>query len=110
MKFIIDENVPGNIKSMLRKLGHDAFDMSDLNMLSAKNGEIGKKVIESDAILVTLDEDFLQMKKEIKAKIRVIHLHVDPPDPLVAEKLLKSKINSCIGRLRRPGIITLEPE
>ena len=89
MKFILDENVPSNIKSMLRKLGHEAFDMSDLNMLSAKNGEICKKVIEQDAILVTLDEDFLQMKKEIKAKLKVIHLQIDPPDPLVAEDIFR---------------------
>jgi predicted nuclease of predicted toxin-antitoxin system len=35
-------------------------------MLSARNGAVGKKVIKEDAILVTLDKDFLQMKKEIK--------------------------------------------
>jgi len=110
LKFILDENVPSNIKAMLKSYGHEALDMMDLNMLSAKNGEVGKKVVELNAILVTLDEDFLHLKKEIKSTIRVIYIHVHPPNPVVVESVLGSNLNSCIARLKRPGVVSLEVE
>ena len=83
---------------MLRDLGHAAWDLNDLNMLSAKNGEVGKVAINQNAILVTLDKDFLQMKKEIKDQIRVIYIHVHPPNPFEIEKNLKANLGYCISK------------
>ncbi|OLS13333.1 MAG: hypothetical protein RBG13Loki_3049 [Promethearchaeota archaeon CR_4] len=108
MKFILDENIPSNIKQMLRNAGHEALDLEELQMLSAKNGEVGNLTIEQNAILVTLDKDFTHMKREIKERIRVIYIHIHPPNPPVAEKILQSKLSFCLNKLRRPGVVTLE--
>ena len=65
MKFLLDENVPLSIKKIINDLGYEAITLKDENQLGIKNGEVAKFSIIKKATIVTLDSDFLSIKKEL---------------------------------------------
>ena len=58
MKFLLDENVPVQLKSLIEKAGHQASDVHQWGL----NGKDDKSVIETcqkeNYVLITNDTDF----------------------------------------------------
>ncbi len=65
MKFLLDENVPLSIKKVITNLGYEAITLKDENKLGIRNGEVAELSIRKNAIIITLDSDFLLIKKEL---------------------------------------------
>ena len=59
MKFLLYENVPISIKNVIHDLGFAVFTLHDFNMLRIQNGEVANLTLEENAIIITLDSDFL---------------------------------------------------
>jgi predicted nuclease of predicted toxin-antitoxin system len=62
MKFKIDENLPAEIKIILRGAGHDALDLGDQAMLGAKDKVIANICRAEQRAIVTLDTDFADIR------------------------------------------------
>ena len=71
MKFLLDENVPISIKKIINNLGHEAITLKDEKQLGIKNGEVAELSIKKNAIIITLDSDFLSIKKELQKKSKI---------------------------------------
>jgi len=109
VNFLLDENVPGNFSSMLRNLGHEVSLINKLAKGKVNNGDVGTMAIQQDAIIITYDRHFLNVKKEMQRQIRVIYLAVRFMDPIENCNLLREKLAACLALLRKPGIVILEP-
>ncbi len=58
MRFLIDAQLPPRLARRLADLGHDAYHVVELGLLSATDQQIWNAAIKRGAILVTKDQDF----------------------------------------------------
>ena len=61
MKFLLDNNVTKNVHQLLTSLGHDVTNLRLLGVESIRNGEVYANACELGRILITYDEDFLNI-------------------------------------------------
>ena len=69
MRFLLDENVPLSVKGIVNNLGHEAIALKDEKQLGIKNGEVAELSIKKNAIIITLDSDFLLLNKELQKNL-----------------------------------------
>lgn len=110
MNFLLDENVPGSLKKILREEGHNVSTLKDLELLQLVNGELAKFALDRNNVLITFDADFTQLKKEVQRKLKVIYFAFNKSNPELASDLLKKHLKTCFGFLRKPGIVTIDEE
>lgn len=58
MRFLIDAQLPPALAGGLREAGHEASHVEDIGLREADDGAIWARALQSEAILVTKDEDF----------------------------------------------------
>lgn len=63
MKFKIDENLPGELASDLRGLGHDAETVFDEQLSGAKDPVLMVAVSAERRVLLTLDKGIANLKE-----------------------------------------------
>lgn len=102
MKFLLDENVPLSIKTVIREFGFEVFTLHDFNMLGIQNGEVAELALKENAIIITLDSDFLQLNKELQKRSRIIYIQLHPRDPKKVKKLLQDNLNRYVSKLKNP--------
>ena len=102
MKFLLDENVPISIKNVIKDLGHEGFSLHDFNRLGIKNGEVANLALREDAVVITLDSDFLQLKKALQKKSRIIYIKIHPRDPIKIKDLINQNLNKYLSKLISP--------
>ena len=61
--------------------------------------------IQENAIILTCDRDFIQMKKELKKRLRVIYFYLDIPNYENLINILSEDLTTFIEYLRTPGAI-----
>lgn len=105
--FLLDEGVPILVTTFLKKREHRAYTLQELNKRQYKNGDVARLAIEKDAILITVDADFLNIKKNLLVNARIIYIHVHPTLPNEIVKVLEDHLDSCLADLKNPGTITL---
>ena len=110
MNFFLDENVPSILKRILKEEGHDAFTLKDLGLSQLVKGELAKIVSDRNNILITLDVDFSMLKIESRRKLKVIYFKFSKSDPELASTLLKKHLKTCLGFLKKPGIVTISED
>jgi predicted nuclease of predicted toxin-antitoxin system len=110
VNFLIDENVPINIIPFLTKKGYKCITLQQLKKRGILNGAVVQIAIKSQAILITCDTDFLNLKKELQIPARIVFIYVHPRDPIKIESLLKLNISRCIEELLNPGVMKLTLE
>ena len=107
MNFLLDENVPLTIKNLIKEIGFNVTTLHDEKKLGIKNGEVADLALKKNAIIITLDSDFLKMKKALQEKIKVIYVKIHPRNPKFIHDLLNKHLNECINRLKTPGKVIL---
>ena len=107
MKFLLDENVPLSVKKVINNLGHEAFTLKDEKKLRIKNGEVAELSLRRNAIIITLDSDFLSIKKELQKKSKIKYIKLHPRDPKIIGKIVQKYLEDTIGKLSNPGKVTL---
>ena len=68
MKFLLDENVPISIKKIFKTLGYEALTLHDFDKLGIQNGEVAQLALNENAIIITLDSEFLKLQKNLQKK------------------------------------------
>lgn len=61
MKFLLDNNVTKKAQQLLISMGHDVTNLRMLGVESIWNGEVYMKACELGRMLITYDEDFLNI-------------------------------------------------
>ena len=59
MKFLIDAQLPPALAVWLREAGHDAAHVEDVGLREAEDGPIWEHALQTAAVIVTKDEDFV---------------------------------------------------
>jgi hypothetical protein len=90
MKFLIDEDVPAKLLTVLKKLGHDCIRVAS----GTADPEIAKRAKKEEKILITLDKDFTNTSVYQPNEYNIIRIQIHPPykDPIIEafKKLLGS--------------------
>lgn len=102
MKFLLDENIPISIKKIIQDLGYEVFSLHDFNMLGIQNGEVAELALKENAIIITLDTDFLHLKKTLQKKSRIIYIKIHPRDPKKIRELINKNLNNYVSKLNNP--------
>lgn len=63
MKFLLDANMPRAALAVLRLQGHDADHVRDLGWGDASDDHIAACALETDAVLVSRDLDFADIRR-----------------------------------------------
>ncbi len=101
MKFLLDENVPVSLKKIINTLGHKATTLRDENHLGIENGEVAKFSIEKNYSIITLDSDFLSLKKKLQQQCKIIYIKIHPRDPEVIAEIVQKHLNKTIENLSK---------
>ena len=107
MKFLLDENVPISIKKVIISLGHDVTTLKDENQLGINNGDVAKLSIDKKAIIITLDSDFLFMKKKLQEKCKIIYIKIHPRDPKIVSQIIIKYLKDALKKLEVPGKVVI---
>jgi len=59
MKFLVDAQLPPGLCRWLQARGHEAEHVFALGMAGAPDSRIADRAVETDAILISTDEDFM---------------------------------------------------
>ena len=97
MKFLLDENVPLSIKKIINDLGHEAITLRDVNKLGMRNGEVAKLSIIKNVTIITLDSDFLSIKKDLQKKSKIIYIKIHPRDPKIIAKIIAFDVSPTVA-------------
>lgn len=58
MRFLLDENFPKAVISLLEGMGHEVDDFRQIGTVGAPYGEIVRLARERSAVILTTDRDF----------------------------------------------------
>ncbi len=76
MKFIVDANLPPDLRDWLRVRGHEAEHLVDLNLLTATDTQLWERGRDRDLVIATKDSDFYDRALILGASPRVFHVAV----------------------------------
>lgn len=63
MNFVIDEQLPPELADWLVGQGHDAVHVRDLGLSSSSDRLIREAALETGAVVITKDEDFVRIRR-----------------------------------------------
>lgn len=93
------------MRGILRKRGHNPITLQDLNKRRSKNGEVARLALANDAILITVDSDFLNIKKDLSPRMRIIYVDIHPVGPNEIARVMEKQLDACIITLKTPGLV-----
>lgn len=99
--------MPLSIKKIVNNFGYEAITLKDENQLGINNGEVAELSVKKNAIIITLDSDFLSIKKELQKKCKIIYIKTHPRDPKIIAKIIRKYLNEAVIKLKDPGRIIL---
>ena len=102
MIFLLDENVPMSVKTVIHDFGFNVFTLHDFNLRGIQNGEVAELALKKNAIIITLDADFLQLNRSLQEKSRVIYIKIHPRDPKKIRELLHDGLQKYGSKLNTP--------
>jgi predicted nuclease of predicted toxin-antitoxin system len=110
-RFFLDESLPPELAPALRDLGHEAIHAFDVGMAGSSDDDIYAKAGDLDAILITLDLDFSDIRGfGGPTPIIVLRLHGS-----TTRRVLSEFVTTRVVRYRadteelRDAIMILEP-
>lgn len=62
MRFLIDAQLPPALAKWLVDQGHDATHVADHGMAAADDPEVWRLSVQTQAVLITKDEDFVEIR------------------------------------------------
>jgi len=102
LKFLLDENVPISIKKVIQDNGFEAFTLHDFNMLGIQNGKVAELALNNNAIILTLDSDFLNLNRNLQTKSRIVYIKLHPRDPVKLRKIVNNFLKKNSFKLNNP--------
>ncbi len=97
MRFLVDENLPGDVASVLQDLGHDVLDVAASPHRGAPDSEIWRRAIDERRILVTRDLGFPVPRASTR-----------PPGVIVVRPPLGARLGAIV-RLFKEAMASINP-
>ena len=63
MRFFLDNDVPVSVRTMLLREGHEAWSANEAGLATAEDDDLTVYAVRQDAVLVSLDEQFMQRRR-----------------------------------------------
>lgn len=76
MRFLVDNQLPGALATLLREQGHEAEHVLDLGLGQGKDNPIWQHAIATQAVIITKDEDFAEWVRRGRPGPAVVWLRV----------------------------------
>ncbi len=76
MRFLIDAQLPPGLVNMFIDAGHEAVHVTDVGLLSEPDTRIWAYAVRERMIVVTKDEDFVQMRLFSSEAPRVLWIRI----------------------------------
>ncbi len=58
MRFLVDENLPGEVAALLRRAGHDVLFLLETGHRGMRDDEVWRLAVREERVIVTRDLDF----------------------------------------------------
>jgi predicted nuclease of predicted toxin-antitoxin system len=110
LRFLLDENVPSSVLRLLKKRGFNATKVTDLRRAGLRNSEVAELAAKEGMFVITLDSDFLRLRREMLERVKVIFIDVHPRDPALVARLVDTHMSNCIMSLERRNAVILTRE
>ena len=98
MKFLIDAQLPPALARCLREAGHEAEHVEDVGLREGDDSAIWAHALQTDAIIVTKDEDFVARSTQAETAPVIVWLRVGN----TTNRVLRAWIEQ-----RLPGLIAM---
>ena len=99
MRFLIDAQLPPGLVHLLVDAGHEAIHVTDLGLLTEPDMKIGEYAIQQDMIVVTKDEDFVQMRLMSSEVPRVLWIRIGNATNRVLALCLQPLLSEALAAL-----------
>lgn len=76
MRFLVDNQLPGALATLLREQGHEAEHVLDLGLGQGKDNPIWQRAIAAQSVIITKDEDFAEWARRGRPGPSVVWLRV----------------------------------
>ena len=77
--FIVDENIPRNVREWLKKKGFEVTYVSETNLRMAKDQTIAEYAVKNNLTILTLDIDYAQIHHTLRrGTLSVIVVRANP--------------------------------
>ena len=73
--FLLDESAPTSILKILKKRAFEVVRLVNIGLLGLKNSEVAELAIRENKVVITLDSDFLRLRKNLKKGKSYLHLY-----------------------------------
>lgn len=110
VRFLLDENVPGIVSRLLRDRGYEVHRPRELGLEKAKNSELAEYALREDRVIVTLDEDFLKLRRDLLENTKVVFLKIHPRRPELVEKLIAENLETILRELSKRKMVMVTEE
>lgn len=76
MRFLVDNQLPGALASLLREQGHEADHVLEIGLAQGKDNPIWQRAISTQSVVITKDEDFAEWVRRGRSGPAVVWLRV----------------------------------
>ena len=76
MRFLVDNQLPGALATLLREQGHEAEHVLELGLAQGKDNPIWQRAITTQSVILTKDEDFAEWVRRGRPGPAVVWLRV----------------------------------
>lgn len=100
MRFVLDNDVPVSVRTMLLREGHEAWSAYQAGLADAEDDDLTIYAARRDAVLVSLDVQFMQ-RRSANAIGRHVRLRCSEPE---AAGVLRERLKEVLGYLGRDHV------
>jgi predicted nuclease of predicted toxin-antitoxin system len=97
VKFLIDAQLPPALARWLGEAGHEAVHVHEIGFLAARDGAIWMHALESDAIVVTKDEDFATRAAQADTVPIIVWLRVGNTSNRALRAWIEARLPGIVG-------------
>ncbi len=90
---LADENIPKSVISWFRERGYDIISATDVGLKGATDSALFKHALKNELIILTLDEDFVGLYRQMSRRVGVIVVRTHPATPERIKRLLSSSLS-----------------
>jgi predicted nuclease of predicted toxin-antitoxin system len=102
LRFLTDENVPSSVRSWLKRRDHDTKGTVEALHPGATDMAIARYAHREGRMVISLDQDFIRLHRQLKTKFGVVIIRSHPPTT--------TRVQECIERLLARVDITKHPD
>jgi predicted nuclease of predicted toxin-antitoxin system len=101
LRFLVDAQLPPRLVHRLTELGHDAFHVFDLGLISAADRQVWDEALTRGAILVTKDQDFPALRTKLNEGPLIVWIRMGNIDNQTLIRRFIGAIDEIVAAIER---------